>query len=223
MRPWLRLASLAATLAAVGIAVALSGSLSSDRVRDWFAGFGAWGPVVFVAGSALLTVALFPGPLLAGASGLLFGTAVGTPVAVAAATAGACLAFSVSRWWAHDAVASLARGRLAALREWIGRRGFRAVLLARVAPGLPYSLVNYAAGLSPVRLGTFAAATAIGVAPRAFAYVSLGGHLGDLGSPAALAAFAVLAVMAVVGLVSLRRSGPAAARSSPAGRWAARR
>lgn len=32
---------------------------------------------VFVLVSALLTCALFPGPLLAGAGGLLFGTALG--------------------------------------------------------------------------------------------------------------------------------------------------
>src|SRR5690349_22499319 len=36
-------------------------------------------PLVFIAVSSLLTVCLFPGPLLSGASGLLFGTAQGTP------------------------------------------------------------------------------------------------------------------------------------------------
>ena len=63
--------------------------------------------------------------------------------------------------------------RLAALREAIGRRGFLAVLYARIVPGVPYSLVNYAAGLAPIRLATFAAATALGAAPRAFAYTAL--------------------------------------------------
>ena len=53
---------------------------------------------------------------------------------------------------------------------------------------MPYNLVNYAAGLTPVRLGAFVAATALGVAPRAFAYTALGGSLGDLGSPEAIVA-----------------------------------
>jgi uncharacterized membrane protein YdjX (TVP38/TMEM64 family) len=193
--------------------VLLSGGLSADRVRGWVDGYGAVGPLVFIAVSASLTVFLFPGPVLAAASGLLFGTALGTPVSIASATLGATLAFSLSRWWAHDAVVALAGPRLAGLRAWVGRRGFLTVLYARIAPGVPYTLVNYAAGLAPIALRSFVAATAIGVAPRAFAYTALGGSLGDLASPEALAAVVVLVVMAACGLAlarrDLRRAGPA--------------
>jgi uncharacterized membrane protein YdjX (TVP38/TMEM64 family) len=155
--------------------------------------------------SAALTVLLYPAPVLAAASGLLFGTALGTPVSIASATLGATLAFALSRWWAHDAVVALAGPRLRALRAWVGRRGFLTVLYARIAPGVPYTLVNYAAGLAPIALRSFVAATALGVAPRAFAYTALGGSLHDLRSPEAYVAVAVLVVMAVVGLVLGRR------------------
>jgi uncharacterized membrane protein YdjX (TVP38/TMEM64 family) len=187
------------------VAVASSGSLSSQRVRGWVDGYGLAGPVVFVVVSSLLTVCLFPGPLLSGASGLLFGTALGTGVSIVSATLGAVLAFSLARWLAHDAVEELQGRRLAALRAWVGRRGFLSVLYARLAPGIPYNLVNYAAGLSPVTLGAFAGATALGCAPRAFAYTALGGSLDDLGSPEAIAAFVVLVVMALAGLLLARR------------------
>jgi uncharacterized membrane protein YdjX (TVP38/TMEM64 family) len=209
----LRVAALAAALAAFVAVVLLSGGLSADRVRGWVDGYGAVGPLVFIAVSATLTVFLFPGPVLAAASGLLFGTALGTPVSIASATLGATLAFSLSRWWAHDAVVALAGPRVAALRAWVGRRGFLTVLYARIAPGVPYTLVNYAAGLAPIALRSFVAATAIGVAPRAFAYTALGGSLGDLASPEVLAAVVVLVVMAACGLAlarrDLRRAGPA--------------
>jgi len=200
-----RLAVLGGTLVTLVAVLALSGSISADRVRDWVEGYGAAGPFVFIAVSASLTVALFPGPVLAAASGLLFGTALGTPVSIASATLGATLAFSLSRWWGHDAVVAVAGPRLRALRDWVGRRGFLTVLYARIAPGVPYTLVNYAAGLTPVALRVFVAATAIGVAPRAFAYTALGGSLGNLRSPEAYIAVAVLVVMAVAGLVLARR------------------
>src|SRR5439155_12955572 len=152
-------------------------------------------------------VVLFPGPLLSGASGLLFGTALGTPVSIVAATTGASLAFAVSRWWAHDAVVetSAHHPRLGALRRWVGERGFQSVLLARIAPGVPYNLVNYAAGLTPIGLGVFAGATALGVAPRAFAYTALGGSIGNLGSPEAIVAICLLAVEGALGIWLLRR------------------
>ena len=179
----LRLAVLGGALVTfVGVLV-LSGSISADRVRDWVEGYGAAGPLVFIAISA----------------------ALGTPVSIASATLGATIAFSLSRWWGHDAVVAVAGPRLQALRGWVGRRGFLTVLYARIAPGVPYTLVNYAAGLTRIPLAVFAAATALGAAPRAFAYTALGGSLGNLRSPEAYVAIAVLVVMAVGGLVLARR------------------
>lgn len=213
----LRLVSLAAVLAACLASFALTGSLSVHRVRDSIDGYGAAGPLVFIVVSSLLTVVLFPGPLLSGASGLLFGTALGTPVSIVAATCGAAIAFAVSRWWAHDAALEVAGPRVLALRAWVGQRGFQSVLLARIAPGVPYNLVNYAAGLTPVGLGVFAGATALGVAPRAFAYTALGGSIGNLGSPEAIVAICLLAVEGAFGIWLVRRAG-ASPSSSPTGR-----
>jgi uncharacterized membrane protein YdjX (TVP38/TMEM64 family) len=229
--PLLRLAALAGVLVAFLAFFAVSGSLSTHRVRDWIDGYGVAGPLVFIVVSSLLTVVLFPGPLLSGASGLLFGTALGTPVSIVAATAGASLAFALSRWWAHDAVVEAFghHPRVAGLRAWVGARGFESVLLARIAPGIPYNLVNYAAGLTPIGLGVFACATALGVAPRAFAYTALGGSIGNLGSPAAIVAICLLAVEGSLGIWLLRRAGriraagPGRATSSLDGRSAGRR
>lgn len=228
--PRLRLLALALLVGGAFAVVALSGSLSAHRVRDWVSGFGAAGPFLFIGLSALLTVACFPGPLLAGASGLLFGTALGTPVSIAAATFGATLAFLVSRTVAGGAIQHVGGRRLLRLEAAVSRRGFLSVLYLRIAPAVPYNLVNYAAGLTSMRLRAFAAATALGCAPRAFAYTALGGSFGNLASPQTLAAVVVLVAMAAAGLLlarrdlrTLRAAAPAAGSSSPAARSAAPR
>jgi len=233
----LRLAALAALVGALFAAVALTGDLSAGRVRDAVDEVGVAAPLAFVAISSLLTVAMFPGPLLSGASGLLFGTALGTPVSIVAATLGASLAFSLSRRFGARAVDELSGQRVRVVQDFIAQRGFLAVLYARILPAMPYNVVNYAAGLTRVPLLTFAAATAIGCAPRAFAYTALGGNLSNLGSPAALAAFGVLVLMGVGGLVvaardqsvrtrvaamRARSSGSGRGSSSPDGRSEAR-
>jgi len=199
-----RLAALAAGVGGLFVLVALTGSISPARVRDAIDPLGAAAVPAFIVVSSLLTCALFPGPLLAAASGLLFGTALGTPVSIASATLGAVLAFSIARYVARDAVDALAGRRLLGVQAWIERRGFWAVLYARIAPGVPYSLLNYVAGATRLRLPAFAAATAIGVAPRAFAYTALGGSLDDLTSPEAIVAVAALVVMALGGTLALR-------------------
>jgi uncharacterized membrane protein YdjX (TVP38/TMEM64 family) len=204
--PRLRLVLLALALATCAGALAATGSLDSGAVRDRVEGFGVAAPLVFVVVSALLTVVLFPGALLAGASGLLFGAALGAPLSITAATLGACLAFCLARWWAHDAVEDLAGPRVQRVRAWVGERGFLSVLYARLVPGLPYNLVNYAAGMAPIRLTAFAAATALGAAPRAVAWTTLGGSLDDLTSPQALAALALLVLVALAGIPLAQRA-----------------
>ena len=219
-RAWLRLAALAAALAVALLIAGATSGFSAQRVRDWVDGFGAAAPLVFIVVSAALTCALFPSPVLAGASGLLFGTALGFPVSLTAATLGASCAFVISRRAGFGAVEQLAGPRVHRIRDWIGRRGFVAVLYARIVPGMPFTLVNYAAGLTPLRLAVFAAATAAGAAPRAFAYTALGGSLGNWRSTEAIVAAAVLVVMAGIGLLLLRREvrppGSGAGSSSPA-------
>jgi len=175
-------------------------------VRDWADSIGPLAPLLFIAVSASLTTLMFPGPLLAGASGLLFGVALGFPVSLASAVLGACLAFLISRYLAGDAVEHLAGPRLQSLEELVSRRGFVSVLYARIAPGVPYTLVNYAAGLTRIPLAAFAAATALGAAPRAFAYTALGGSFGDLRSPEAVIAVAIIGSMWLIGLVMLVRA-----------------
>ena len=137
--------------------------------------------------------------------GLLFGTAAGTPIAIASATLGASLACLLSRTVAGDAIQELGGPRLIGLAAWISRRGFVSVLYARLAPGVPYNLVNYAAGMTAIPILVFAAATAIATAPRTFAYVALGGSFGNFGSPESIIAVAVLVAMGVGGLVAVRR------------------
>lgn len=215
MSPHLRAALFAAGVGACAILVLFTVSRSPERVRDLVDGYGVLGPIVFIAVSAFLSCSFFPGPLLAGASGLLFGTALGTPVAIASGTAAACLAFTLSRHGARPVVERYGGPRTERWRGWVDRRGFVAVLYIRVAPLMPFTPVNYAAGLTRLPILVFASATAIGIAPRAYAYAALGGHLDDLGSPQAIVAVCLLVGMALVGLALVARDRRRARQAQP--------
>jgi uncharacterized membrane protein YdjX (TVP38/TMEM64 family) len=165
---------------------------------------GAWAPIAFVALCVGLTLAFFPFPLVAAAGGVLFGTLEGTLLSILGGSIGAVLAFLIARHAASSAVQALVGERLDRVQGAIGRRGFVAVLYARIIPGVPRDVANYAFGLTRVGLGAFAAATVIGIAPRAFAYAALGGSLGGLHSTESIAAIATLVAMGVLGLALLR-------------------
>jgi uncharacterized membrane protein YdjX (TVP38/TMEM64 family) len=81
------------------------------------------------------------------------------------------------------------------------------VLYARVIPGVPRGIANYVFGMTPVRPGAFTLATALGTAPRAFAYAAVGSTagLGRLDSPTVIAAVVALATAGVLGAALLAR------------------
>src|ERR671932_152352 len=77
------------------------------------------------------------GPLGAAARGLLFGTALGTAVSIAGATLGSVVSFVIARRFGRRAVEDVSGPRLERFQTRIERRGFAAVLYARLAPGVP--------------------------------------------------------------------------------------
>ncbi len=223
MRPGLRVAALVVLLAVLFAVVLVAVPRDAGDLRA-----ALDSPVLYVVAAAALTVGFFPFPVVAAAGGLLFGVAGGTALATLGETLGATVALLVARFGARDAAARLAGPRVRALTEGVAARGFAAVLLVRVLPGVPRHPANYAFGLTPVGMLPFVAATLLGTLPRAFAYAALGGTLGDLGSPESVAAIALLAAFGILGLVLLRRerrrspraAGPGTGTSSPGGRSA---
>ena len=200
-----RVVAFAVALAAAFVAVLVLVARSPAEIQRSADAAGAWAPIAFVALCAGLTLAFFPFPLVAAAGGLLFGTLEGTLLSVLGGSIGAVLAFLIARYTASSSAQALVGDRLRGVQDLIEHRGFVAVLYARIIPGVPRDLANYAFGLTRVGLGAYAAATVIGIAPRAFAYTALGGSLGRLDSTESIVAIGTLVGTGVLGLVLVRR------------------
>jgi uncharacterized membrane protein YdjX (TVP38/TMEM64 family) len=223
-----RVAALVVLLGALLVAGLVLVPRDAGRIREAVDAAGTLAAPTFVGAGALLTLAFFPFPLVAAAGGLLFGVAAGTALSVLAETIGATGALLLARHGARAWAERLAGPRLAAVLAGVARRGFSAVLLVRVLPGVPRHPANYAFGLTSVGAGAFAAATALGTAPRALGYAALGGTLGDLTSRASLAAVGGLAAFGALGLwlagrdpelrAALRSAAPGGRRRSPRAR-----
>ncbi len=203
--PLARVMAFCVVLAALLSAVLVLVARSPSQIREAADGAGAWAPIAFVALGVGLTLAFFPFPLVAAAGGVLFGTLAGTLLSLLGAATGALLAFLIARHVAHGPVQALVGDRLRGVQDAIERRGFVAVLYARIVPGVPRDLANYAFGLTRVGVGAFSGATVLGTAPRAFAYSALGGSLGRLDSTESIVAIATLVAIGVLGLALLRR------------------
>jgi len=155
-------------------AVPLRGHVDGAAVRRWLDSAGWWGPLAFMAAYAAATVAFFPGSVLTLAGGALFGPLWGTFYSLTGATAGATGAFVVARYLASDWVARRSGGRLARLLEGVDAEGWRFVAFVRLVPLFPFNLLNFALGLTRIRLLHYVIASYIAMLPGALAYSYLG-------------------------------------------------
>ncbi len=140
--------------------------------------------LVFIVFYILATVLILPGSLLTLAAGFLFGLGYGLVIVSFASTVGATCAFLVGRFLARDWVAAKLRGqpRFAALDTAVGKQGAIVVLLTRLSPIFPFSLLNYGLGLTQVKLVHYVLASWVGMIPGTVLYVYLGSIASNLTS-----------------------------------------
>ena len=166
--------------AGVGELVSLEGL---SRLRQRVEGFGALGPVAFIAGYVLAVVSFVPGLPMTVLSGLLFGPLWGTLYASIGSTLGACCAFLIARYAARDLVQRwvATSPALARLDRAAAHHGFRLVMITRLVPVFPFNLQNYAYGTTGIGFGTYALTSWLGMLPATVAFTLAGGALGEGG------------------------------------------
>ena len=163
----------------------LSGELTA--ALNAITGLGPAAPIAFVAIYILACVLFIPGSILTIGAGVIFGVVWGSIYVSIASTAGATAAFLVGRYFARDAVARRIEGnaRFKSIDDAVAREGWRIVLLTRLSPVFPFNLLNYAYGLTRVRLGEYVLASWIGMMPATVMFVYIGSLSGDLARAAA--------------------------------------
>jgi|SRR5215217_2520368 len=202
---FLRIGAYGLVVGTVLVTLAATGSIPSpEEARDWADGLGDAAYVAFVPLFVVVNFVIW-WPILAGAAGLLFGTGVGTCLALAGVTASSVTQMFVARRLAAGHHGNLLPQRTRRIEDFLTRYGAVAVMESRIVPLLPWGVVNFSAGLTRLRYRDLALGTVAGAAPKVFAYTALGGSLSDLGSPEAIIAIALLATMAVLGALFVRR------------------
>jgi uncharacterized membrane protein YdjX (TVP38/TMEM64 family) len=112
------------------------------------------GAALFVVAYVAASVLLIPASVLTLGAGYIFGPLLGTGLVSAGSTLGAGAAFLVSRSVARPFVEQRLAGneKLRAVDKAVSSKGAQVVLLLRLSPLFPFTLLNYGLGLSQVRL-----------------------------------------------------------------------
>ncbi|MFM7547800.1 MAG: TVP38/TMEM64 family protein [Cyanobacteriota bacterium] len=203
-------------------------TLSLDGLAPWLTALQSpWGAVLFVPLYALWVTLLLPGVWASMLAGALYGTVWGSVVVFVGACLGALAAFLLGRTWLRG----WARRRLAAVpklqavEQAVSREGLKLVLLTRLSPAFPFSLLNLAYGLSEVSLRDYSVGL-VGILPGTVLFCGLGALAGDVArfgevlsgqADAGTWTLRVVGVLATVGSVWLAGRAAQRALREPAG------
>ena len=185
---------------------ALHGNIGALRTQ--LQALGVAGAAVLVGLILIHAVLPFPAEIVNAAAGLVFGVLVALPMVIVAWLVSALLAYWLGAEAGRPIATRLMGERRVQLAERvIDRGGAPALLVSRLVPFVPYSLVGYVAGATRVPLWRYAWTSVIGIFPITAAATYLGHALGDLSAsdPLLWIALGVVAGLGVLTLVAGRR------------------
>ena len=156
--------------------------LSAEAVQPLLAALRSpVGALVFVPLYALWVTLLLPGAWASMLAGALYGTWWGSLIVFLGACLGAEAAFMLGRTWLRNWARRRLEAvpKLLAIEQAVSREGLKLVLLTRLSPAFPFSLLNFAYGLSEVSLRDYSIGL-VGILPGTILFCGLGALAGDV-------------------------------------------
>ncbi|MCX5806103.1 MAG: VTT domain-containing protein [Proteobacteria bacterium] len=171
-------------LAAVIVVVKTSGVsryLEQQALRTWIGSYGSLAPIVYMLVYTIAPAFFLPGLPITIVGGILFGPLWGVVYTITGSTAGACVAFLVSRYLASEWVeGKLKSPRWRRLDQGVEKHGWKVVAFTRLIPLFPFNLLNYAFGLTKIGFRQYAVTTFFCMLPACIAFIVFSSSLLDL-------------------------------------------
>jgi uncharacterized membrane protein YdjX (TVP38/TMEM64 family) len=162
-----------------------------------------------VYGLAFFVYVLVTGLSLPGAAALTlvygwyFGFGRALLVVSFASTAGATVAFLLSRYLLRNSIQTRFGDRLTSFNEALEREGAFYLFTLRLIPAVPFFVINVVMGLTPLKTTTYWWVSQLGMIPGTMAYVFAGSQLPDLTTLAEKGTSGILTPQLIVAFVIL--------------------
>ena len=157
------------------------GYISTEGILNFIKQYKVAAPLLFISIYAIGPSLFIPSlPLTLGA-GFLWGPFWGVVFAITGSTTGSSVAFLISRYLMADTIKKrFGYDKWTWLKEKVEKHGWKAVAFARLLPVLPFPVLNYMFGVTPISFLHYLWATFVFMMPACIAYVAFGSSMGEL-------------------------------------------
>ncbi|WP_220807878.1 VTT domain-containing protein [Noviherbaspirillum aridicola] len=166
-------------------------------------------PLAVVGGYVLAGIAMVPVMLLIAVTGIVFGPLLGTAYALTGTLLSAACAYGIGHWLGRETVQKMLGPRINRLSQRLARQGIVAMVVVRMLPIAPFTVVNVVAGASHIRFRDYLIGTLFGMLPGITMTVTFVHHLAEAvrnpspGTIAVLVTLAALIISIAIGLQKL--------------------
>lgn len=195
---------------------------------EWVRDHGFVGALIVGVGYVVATVLMIPGSLTTLMIGAIYGPWFGIAIVSPASVLGATIAFLLGRSVFRSSVERKMGGnpKFNALTTAVEKEGLKIITLVRLSPIFPFSIVNYAFGLTRAKLSHYVLGSFVGMLPGTLMYVYLGAAveditklasegLGDTGTAGLLMKYGGLVATIVVTVFVTKAAKKALAEAAP--------
>jgi uncharacterized membrane protein YdjX (TVP38/TMEM64 family) len=155
-------------------------------------------PIAVVASYVIAGLLMVPVMLLIAVTGIVFGPVVGAMYAIAGALLSAAVTYGIGLWLGRETVRRLVGSRINRLSRRIAKRGILAMLVVRLLPVAPFTVVNIVAGASHISFRDYMIGTLLGITPGAVITVTFVHNLAEAVRNPSMGAIAVLGLTAAL-------------------------
>lgn len=122
-------------------------------------------PVAIVASYVVAGLLMVPVTLLIAVTGIVFGPVQGAVYAIGGSLLSAAVTYGLGHWLGRDTVRRVLGARVNRLSRRIAKRGILAMVVVRLLPIAPFTVVNVVAGASHLRFRDYLLGTFLGMSP----------------------------------------------------------
>ena len=198
-----KLPGILGVIALVLLSLFLSKVVTPEWLKSTLESLGPMAAVGYIGLFAILPAFFFPVAVLALAGGLLFGLLWGSVYTFVGAMINCALMFLLARTLGREQIQAMVQKKLPLpwrkrLEGLAGREGALLLIILRLIPAVPYNLINYAFGLTPMKLSTYLIFSALGIIPGTLAFINIGDKAADITDPAFWIALGLLGLLLAV-------------------------
>lgn len=168
-------------------------------------------PIAVIASYVVAGLLMVPVTLVIAVTGIVFGPLEGSLYALGGTMLSAAVTYGLGFWLGRETVQRMLGPRMNRLSRRLGRQGILAMIVIRMLPIAPFTVVNIVAGTSHIRLRDYLIGTMIGMSPGIAITATFVHHLAEairnpsMGTIAILAAVALALIGLAMGLQKLLR------------------